>query len=180
MSFSSQRVYCICLVRILRNDISCIQQGNVNKYNHLDNYMVILLKLNKSISYDLEIILSDVYPQRIQFSESQKDVLEIFIALHNSLIFETAQTSTGSRMINISQYVQRMEYYIALFLKISVYQNHVEHLLKHRWLSHTRSFWFSRSRWVIQVFAQNCAFLTCCCDADTSNLRTDFEIHCDT
>lgn len=65
--------------------------------------MVILLKLNKSISYDLEIILSDVYPQRIQFSESQKDVLEIFIALHNSLIFEIAQTSTSSRMINISQ-----------------------------------------------------------------------------
>lgn len=42
--------------------------------------------------------------------------------------------STSSFMINISQYIQRMEYYIAMFLKISAYQNLLEGLLKHRCL----------------------------------------------
>lgn len=41
--------------------------------------------------------------------------------------------SISSKMMNTSQYIQRVEYYIAMFLKTSECQNHLEGLLNHKW-----------------------------------------------
>lgn len=63
-----------------------------------------------------------------------------------------------------------------MFPKISVYQNRLEGLLKYRGLCPT---WFLIQQVEAQELAQIFGFLTSSYDADTNDLGTHFENHCD-
>ena len=68
--------------------------------------------------------------------------------------------SISSRMMNISQCTQRVEYYIAMFLKISECQNHLAGLLNHKWQCPTYKVYDSTgqskgSRIFSEVFTSN-------------------------
>ena len=88
--------------------------------------------------------------------------------------------SISSRMMNISQCIKRVEYYIAMFLKISGCQNHLEGLLNHKWQCPTSKFMIQQVKLRVQEFSQKFSVPTSFYEADTDGLGTHFESHCDT